>query len=113
MPQQDIELYGRDGRLIGASPSRRAAQAVARINDRTMVRLSAVDDETEVTVDKLDAIGTAVRAAEMQVALTAQARKNLELIAPEASLDMAHLAETATLLMSEVLIQGGRRISRY
>ncbi|WP_027861740.1 hypothetical protein [Marmoricola sp. URHB0036] len=83
--------------------SRRAGRAITRSRSVTQMRMAHVDDETDVTMQKVEALTSATGLAMSAVTRVAQAQKHLELQTPEVSGRLAFLADAHLLAMGDTL----------
>ncbi len=83
--------------------SRRAGRAITRSRSFTQVRLAVVDDEADVTMQKVEALTSATGAGMGAVTRVAQAQKHLEALAPEVSGRLSFLADSHLLAVGDAL----------
>lgn len=91
--------------------SRRAARAISRSRATTQLRLSRINDETDVTLEKGQAQTEATQFAMGAVTRVAMAQRHYEAMAPEASGRLSFLADEHLLGMGDSL-QDHRRSMR-
>ncbi len=82
---------------------RRAARAVSRSRTRSQIRMAVIDDETNVAVDKIEAVTYATGTAMGAVTRVAQAQKQFETLAPEVSGRLSYLADGHMLAVGDTV----------
>ena len=92
--------------------SRRASREISRGRVGTQIRMSAVDNATDVALSKVENLTMATGSAMQQVTRVAQAQRQLEQIAPEAAGRLAFLADDHMLGCSELLADLRRDLRR-
>jgi hypothetical protein len=105
MPREDTVSYDIDlfeGRGL-ARDARRTGRQISRVRSGGEIRKAAVDVETDVTLDKIDAITATTGQALGSVAKVAQAETALAQNFPGASGRLAFIAERHMLHVSDVL----------
>lgn len=95
-----------------ARESRRTSREISRGRLGTQIRIAAADNSTDVAVAKIEDLTMATGNAMQQVTRVAQAQRQLEQIAPEASGRLAFLADDHMLGCSELLGDLRRELRR-
>ena len=93
--------------------TRRSARAITRSRATTQVRMSVINDEADVAFEKVEALTTATGAAMSSVTRVAQAQRQLEGLAPEASGRLAFLADAHLLAVGDSLQDLRRQLRRF
>ena len=83
--------------------TRRAGRAISRHRAGTQVRLAAVDDDTDLAMQKVDALTSTTGLAMGAVARVAQVQRQLETLAPEASGRLAFLADSHVVAVGDTV----------
>lgn len=96
-----LSPYGGGGLL--PSDARRAVRAISRYQTDGQVRLARVDTDTDVAIGTAEAYTHATGSAMGNVVRVAQAQRQLEQLAPEASGRLALLADDHALAMADIL----------
>jgi len=107
----DLERYNTPQGLTSRD-ARRSARSISSTHAGGLMRLAAIDTDTDVALAKVDATSAATGQAMAAVIRVAQLHKSLELVAPEAAGRLAFLAEDHMLGMSEVLADLRRDLRR-
>lgn len=97
------ELIPYTGGTALSRDSRRAARAISRSRSVTQVRLSRIDDEADVAIQKVEALTSATGASMSAVTRVAQAQKHLETLAPEVSGRLSYLADSHLMAVADSL----------
>jgi hypothetical protein len=92
--------------------ARRAGRQISRVRAHAVVRQTAIDAETDVAIAKVDAVTAASGHSLGAVVRVAQARRQLELIAPEAAGDLAFIAARHAMVVGDVLEDLARELRR-
>lgn len=92
--------------------SRRAARAISRSAVTRQVRQADIDVETDIALDKMDAITTATGNGMGSVVRVAQAQRHLETLAPEAAGRLAYLADDHMLAVGDIVHDLRRELRR-
>jgi hypothetical protein len=97
--KEDLMAHGSDLSMMyqGAfapleRDSRRAGREISRMEAQTQTRLARIDNETDTTIAKGHSLSRVVAFAMGDVGQVAEVRKQVEMVAPEASGDLAMLA---------------------
>lgn len=106
----ELNLYGSSSLL--PSDARRAGRAISRYQSGGQVRLARVDTDTDVAIGKEEALTAATGSAMGNVVRVAQAQRQLEQLAPEASGRLAMLADDHALTMAEIISDLRRELRR-
>src|SRR4051812_39408907 len=96
----DLSLYSSQPVMRDA---RRAGRAISRYQTDGQVRVARLDTEADVAAAKGDIYTAATGSAMGNVVRVAQAQRQLEQLAPEASSRLAMLAGDHALTMAEIL----------
>jgi hypothetical protein len=104
MPYTGGELLGRD--------SRRAARTISRYQAQTQVRVAGTDQETDVSLAKLESSTAVTGQAMAAVVRVAQLQKQLETLAPEASGRLSMLADGHAISLVEIAADHQRTLRR-
>lgn len=107
----NIDTY-RGGWPVLSRDSIRAGRAVSRRQADNQVRLSGVDGETDLAIEKITSITDATGQAMGAVVRVAQVQKQLEQLAPEASGRLAMLADDHALTLVDVMADLRRQLRR-
>jgi hypothetical protein len=99
------------GRML-EKESRRASRVISRHRAGGQIRIGQVDTETDVAIAKVDAVTTATGYAMTAVVRVAQAQRQLEQLAPEASARLNFLADDHMLSMTDVMADLRRELRR-
>lgn len=91
---------------------REAGQLVSRAQVNAMVRTASADLSTDVAMAKIENLTMATGAASAAVVRVAQAQRQLEQMAPEASGRLAYLADDHALGCAEILADLRRQLRR-
>jgi hypothetical protein len=94
------------------SDARRAGRAVSRYQAHGQVSIAKADTDTDVTIAKGDGYTAATGSAMGNVVRVAQAQRQLEQLAPEASGRLAMLADDHALSMADFLGELRRDLRR-
>jgi hypothetical protein len=92
--------------------SRRAARSISRIEAQTQMRLASIDHETDTSIAKVESHTTVVGRGMTAVVQVAQAQKQLETLAPEASGRLAMLADAHALILTEIMASHQQALRR-
>lgn len=92
--------------------SRHAFRSISRNRASTEVRIARVDGSTDVAVAKLDGLTMATGSAMQQIVRIAKVQRELEQLAPEASVRLNFLADDHLLGCSELLADLRREMRR-
>lgn len=107
---QDVDIYGTTSAL--PRDARRTGRAVSRYQAHGQVRIAQTDVDTDVAIAKGDSYTAATGAAMGNVIRVAQAQRQLEQLAPEASGRLAMLADEHALTMADNLAELRRSLRR-
>lgn len=108
----ELQPYRGDSNAVAPRPARRAARVISRNALAAQVRVSGTDAETDVTVAKIENATMATGTAMTSVVRVAQAQRQLEQLAPEASSRLNYLADDHSLAMGELLSDLRRNLRR-
>lgn len=103
--QQAMSLLPRDARRTG--------RAVSRTSSGGLMRRTAVDAETDVTLTKTDSITAVTGAIMNDVARVAQAQAQFELLVPEASARLNMIADNHALDLMKQAAEHRRSLRRF
>lgn len=106
-----LQLSGSAGHLLDRD-SHRCALAIRRQRADAQVRMAGVDVETDVALVKLDALTSFTGQAMGAVVRVAQAQRQLEQLAPEASGRLALLADDHVLVLADLAADLRRELRR-
>jgi hypothetical protein len=106
------ELIPDNGSAALSRDSRRASRSISRSRSVSQIRMARVDDETDVTLAKVDALTATTGAAMGAVVRVAQAQRHLEQLAPEAAGRLAFLADDHLLAMGDSVQDLRRELRR-
>jgi hypothetical protein len=105
----DLTLYTSGGLMREA---RRAGRTISRYQAQTQVRIASTDNETDVSLAKVESC-TAVTGQAMAAAVrVAQLQKQLETMAPEASGRLSMLADGHAVSLVELVADHQRVLRR-
>lgn len=107
-----IESFGVGSRLLLSGDGRRVARAISQSHALSTVRSSDVQDETDVTLDKIDAATAVTGHAMGAVVRVAQAQLQMEAMSPAASGRLAMLADNHSLVMADLQADHVRALRR-
>src|SRR4051794_36899361 len=105
-----LDIYGNENTL--PSDTRRAGRAISRQQAQGQVRIAQADVDTDVAIAKGDSYTAATGSAMGNVIRVAQAQRQLEQLAPEASGRLAMLADEHALTMADNLAELRRNLRR-
>ncbi len=108
----DIQTFGGGSRMLSPGDGKRVARTVSRGYAIATVRCNDVQDETDVMLDKLDALTTVAGHAMGGVVRVAQAQQHMEALAPAASGRLALLADNHAVVMAEMQADHSRVLRR-
>jgi hypothetical protein len=97
------ELLPYSGDTALSRDARRAGRSISRSRSVTQVRLSGVDDEADVTIQKVEALTSTAGLSMSAVTRVAQAQKHLETLAPEVSGRLNFLADSHLMAVADSL----------
>ncbi|GAA4969466.1 hypothetical protein [Kineococcus glutinatus] len=95
-----------------ALPSRQTSRVISRLRDQGVVRAAVIDADLQAALDKVDAQTTAIGSSMAAVVRVAQAQRQLEQLAPEASGRLALLADSHALGLADVVTDLQHRLRR-
>jgi hypothetical protein len=104
MPFSSNGLISREARL--------ASRAISRNRARAQVRIAEADNSTDVTMAKIEDLTMATGSAMQQVVRVAKAQRELEQLAPEASVRINYLVDDHMLGCAELLSDLRRELRR-
>ena len=93
--------------------NRRAGRAISRSRSVSQVRMARVNDEADVSIEKVEALTVTTGMGMAAVTRVAQAQSHLETLAPEVSGRLAYLADSHLLAVGDCLHDLRRQLRRY
>lgn len=92
---------------------RRTSRGISRSRSYAQLRMAGISDETDVAMEKVEALTAATGSGMSAVTRVAQAQRQLETLAPEASGRLAFLAEAHVLAVGDSLQDLRRSLRRH
>jgi hypothetical protein len=106
----ELDVFPSGG--AGWRDASRASRVISRYRTGAQIRVGAVDADTDIAAAKVDGITHATGQAMGAVVRVAQAQRQLETLAPEASGRLALLADAHVLALSDLLSDLRRDLRR-
>jgi hypothetical protein len=90
--------------------SRVTSRALARMESRQMLKQAQIQDEAELQVDRVQAVGYVGQQGMQVVALTSQMEANLATLVPMATSRLQAIGDLVALEVADVVSQTARRV---
>ncbi len=96
--------------LIESRDSRATGRALARMESRHLLRLAQIQDEAELQVERVQAVGYVGQQGMQVVALVSQMEGNLSSLVPLATSRLQAIGDIVALEVADVVSQTPRRV---